>query len=74
MSKYDLLWQHIQNAGREALTLSFAEIEKIAGVAIDHSFLRYKKALRHYGYQVQKISLKKRFVTFNKVNQSEKEP
>ena len=33
---------------------------KIAGVPIDHSFLKYKKEMEDYGYQVGKISMKGR--------------
>ena len=51
-----------------AFELTFAEIEKIAGVPIDHSFLKYKKDLAAYGYQVGKISMKKQTVSFLKLN------
>ena len=44
MSKYD--------------KLSFEDIERIAGVPIDHSFLRYKRELEEYGWKVGKISMK----------------
>ena len=45
MSKYERLWEHIKKEDRDILLLSFEEIEKIAGVPIDHSFLNYKKEL-----------------------------
>lgn len=45
----------------------FAEIQEVAGIAIDHSFLNYKKELAQYGYQVGKISLKDKTVIFNKI-------
>ena len=64
MSKYDALWKYIQEQGKERFQLSFTEIEKIAGVPMDHSFLRYKKELHDYGYQVEKISIKKQVVIF----------
>ncbi len=67
MSKYDPLWEHIRNNDRDTLLLSFEEIEKIAGVAIDHSFLNYKKELLDHGYQVGKISLKNKAVIFIKI-------
>jgi hypothetical protein len=67
MSKYDPLWKHVQSDGRETFTLSFDEIGQIAGVAIDHSFLNYKKELLYYGYQVGKISLIMKTVVFEKV-------
>ncbi len=63
MSKYDTLWKYIQENGKESFRLSFAEIEKIAGVPIDHSFLTYKKELLNYGYKVEKISMKEQTVT-----------
>ncbi len=53
--------------GRESFKLSYAEIEKIAGIAIDHSFLSYKKELTEYGYKVGKISMKEQAVEFIKV-------
>ena len=68
MSKYQLLWEYVQKSGSASMKLSFDEIEKIAGIKIDHSFLNYKKELIQYGYQVGKISLKEQTVIFNKIN------
>jgi len=48
--------------------MTFAEIQNIAGIPIDHSFLKYKKELTEYGYEVGKISMKEQMVIFNKVN------
>ncbi len=45
MSKYDSLWKWIQKNGDDKFSLTYAEIEKIAGLPIDHSFLTYKKEL-----------------------------
>jgi hypothetical protein len=67
MSKYDRLWEHVKKEDKDILLLSFEEIEKIAGVAIDHSFLNYKKELIDQGYQVSKISLKNQTVIFIKI-------
>lgn len=39
----------------------------ILGFDINHSFLTYKKELKNYGYEVSKISMKEKTVTFNKV-------
>ena len=64
MSKYDPLWEYIQNRGEQTFKLTFEEIEKIAGVPIDHSFLKYKKELLEYGYEVGKISMKEQTVIF----------
>ena len=67
MSKYDALWDYIAKSNRDDLLLTFAEIGGIAGVAIDHSFLNYKKELAPFGYQVGKISLKNQTVRFLKI-------
>ena len=68
MSKYDALWAWIQDNGTGSFQLTFAEIEKIAGLPIDHSFLTYKKELTAYGYQVGKISMKAQTVAFQKLD------
>ncbi len=67
MSKYDSLWKHVQENGSQSLKLTFDEIQDIAGIPIDHSFLKYKKELTEYGYQVGKISMKEQTVIFNKL-------
>lgn len=66
MSKYDKLWNYINIQRSDNLTLSFDEIEIIAGTSIDHSFLNYKAELTQYGYEVHKISMKNRQVSFTK--------
>ncbi len=66
MSKYDSLWEYIQKDGNTTLKLTFEEIQKIAGIPIDHSFLNYKKELIEFGYQVGKISMKEQTVIFHK--------
>ena len=45
MSKYFPLWAYIQKSGAPQLTLIFDEIGQIAGVLLDHSFLKFKKEL-----------------------------
>ncbi|CDZ24310.1 hypothetical protein CCDG5_1195 [[Clostridium] cellulosi] len=67
MSKYDPLWNWIKENGTDNFKLTFAEIEQIAGIPIDHSFLNYKKELLKYGYKVGKISLKEQTVAFEKL-------
>ena len=64
MSKYDALWAYVQKDGSPTLKLTFEQIQEIAGIPIDHSFLKYKKELTDYGYQVGKISMKERTVIF----------
>lgn len=66
MSKYDALWAHVQKNGSPTLKLTFGQIQEIAGVSIDHSFLRYKEELTDYGYQVGKISMKEQTVVFQR--------
>lgn len=68
MSKYDLLWKHIKKNGGQLFKLSFDDIKRIAGIAIDHSFLNYKKELLEYGYEVKKISLKDKTVVFEMID------
>lgn len=68
MSKYDALWTYISAQGQDALTLRFSEIEKIAGVPVDHSFLTYKKELLSFGYKVGKISMKNETISFLKMD------
>ena len=64
MSKYDALWQYIQKSGKPQLTLTFDEIGRIAGLPLDHAFLRYKKELLLYGYAVGRISMNAQTVDF----------
>lgn len=68
MSKYDALWQYIEKNGEPSFKLSFDDIKNIAGIAIDYSFLNYKKELLRYGYEVKKISLKEKTVCFQKLS------
>ena len=67
MSKYDALLAWIRENGTDSFQLTFAEIEQIAGLPIDHSFLTYKKELMDYGYQVGKASMKEQTVFFQKL-------
>ena len=66
MSKYDALWAYVQKDGSLTLKLTFEQIQEIAGIPIDHSFLKCKKELMDYGYQVGKISMKERTVIFKR--------
>ena len=66
MSKYHALWVYIHESGKPQLILTFDEIGQIAGVPMDHSFLKYKKELCCYGYEVIKISMKAQTVLFAK--------
>ncbi len=68
MSKYDSLWEYVQKNGSPSFKLTFEEIQNIVEIPIDHSFLKYKKELTAYGYQVGKISMKEQTVIFNKID------
>ena len=67
MSKYNALWESIRERGQPRLTLSFDAVEELAGMPLDHSFLKYKKELIPFGYTVGKISMKEQTVTFSKI-------
>lgn len=68
MSKYHALWEYVQNNGNQTFKLAFDEILNIAGIPIDHSFLKYKRELTEYVYQVGKISINEQTVIFNKMD------
>jgi len=71
MSKYNSLWEYVQKNGSLSLKLTFDEIQNIAGIPIDHSFLKYKKELTEYGYEVGKISMKEETIIFNRIDKNE---
>lgn len=66
MSKYKPLWDYVRTQDAD-FVLTFDRIEEILGISIDHSFLTYKKELSKYGWQVNKISMKNRTVSFIKL-------
>ena len=72
MSKYDKLWRWISENGENSFKLTYEQIQEIAGVPLDQSFLRYKKELSDYGYKVVKISMKEKTVEFGKIEMTEK--
>ncbi len=67
MSKYEPLWKYLKENKKEIYKLSYEEIKSILGFDIDHSFLTYKKEAKEYGYEVGKISMKEKIITFNKI-------
>ena len=69
MSKYDALWKYVQNRQENSFKLTFDKIADVSGVPVDHSFLKYKKELLEYGYQVGKISMKGQMVIFSKIEE-----
>ncbi|OYS64179.1 hypothetical protein CBF93_00935 [Limosilactobacillus reuteri] len=50
-----------------AFELTCEQMGVIAGVPLDHSFLRYKKDFLNYGLKVEKISMKNQLVEFTKL-------
>ena len=66
MSKYEPLWKWIKENGQDSFKITYAEIENIAGVSIDHSFVSFKKELLEYGYRGGKISMIEQTVAFEK--------
>lgn len=67
MSKYVKLWNYLKSKNQDSYELSFEEIKNILGFDIDHSFLKYKKELLSYGYEVVKISMKNKKIIFKRV-------
>ena len=43
MSKYNALWEYVQKNEKESFRLTFEEIQKIAGIPIDHCFLKIQE-------------------------------
>ena len=68
MSKYNALWEYVRNNESNTFKLTFEEIEQITGIPMDHSFLKYKKELMEYGWQVGKISMKEQTVVFQRMD------
>ena len=67
MSKYPLLWQYIAKSTKDTFTLTFEQMEEIAKTPMDHSFLKYKKELKDFGWKTGKISMKNRTVAFERI-------
>lgn len=64
MSKYSKVLDYIKTQECDSLKLSYEEIEQIAGIPIDHSFLTFKKELLEFGWSVKKIYMKDKCVEF----------
>ena len=64
MSKFDKVWEYVSSRNKSPLILTFDEIQNIADMPIDHSFLKYKKELYDYGFAVDIISMKNKTVKF----------
>ena len=59
---------YVRNNESNTFKLTFEEIEQITGIPMDHSFLKYKKELMEYGWQVGKISMKEQTVVFQRMD------
>lgn len=66
MIKYDALWEYVKKSRSAFIKLMFDEIEGIAGVPTDHSFLKFKNNPSNYGHIVGKISMKNKAVILSK--------
>lgn len=66
MGKYTKLWEYLVQSNRDNLKLTFEEVEKISGSELNHSFLKCKKELLDYGYELKKISTKNKDIIFVK--------
>ena len=67
MSKYEPLWKYIKDNQKLEYKLTYEEIRNILGFDIDHSFLKYKKELLEYGYEIVKILIKEKYVLIHKI-------
>ena len=67
MSKYEPLWKYIKDNRKEEYKLTYEEIRSVLGFELDHSFLKYKKELLVYGYEIVKISIKEKYVLIHKI-------
>ena len=67
MSKYEPLWIYIKENNKIEYKLSYDEIKDILGFNIDYSFLKYKKELLEYDYEVSKISLESKTIFIKKI-------
>lgn len=67
MSKYEPLWKYIKDNKKEEYKLTYKEIRSVLGFDLDYSFLKYKKELLKYEYEVVKISIKEKYVLIHKI-------
>ena len=67
LSKYEPLWRFLSGDGSGCIQFSFERIDEILGFPLDHSFLNYKQEAEQFGYRVEKISLKEKWVRFVRI-------
>ena len=63
----DNMWKYIKDNEKAEYKIHYEEIRNILGFDIDHSFLKYKKELLEYGYEITKISIKEKYVLIHKI-------
>lgn len=68
MSKYEPLWNYLKEQDEEHFQLSYEQIKEILGFDLDHSFLTYKKEAGEYGYEVGKVFMKEKMISFHKIS------
>lgn len=71
MSKYEPLWRFLSGDGSGCIQFSFGRIDEILGFPIDHSFLHYKLEAEKYGYRVERISLKQKWIAISRIHELE---
>ena len=67
LSNYEPLWRFLFGDGSGCIQFSFERIEEILGFPWDHSFLNYKQEAEQFGYRVEKISFKGKWVRFVRI-------
>lgn len=67
MSKYEKLWNYIASTFSSKEVETFEQIKDILGFDIDHSFLKHKKELLAFGYEVIKTNMKEQTILFKEV-------
>lgn len=67
MSKYEPLGRFLSGDASGRIQFSFERIEEILGFPLDYSFLNYKQEAEKFGYRVEKISLKEKWVRFARI-------
>lgn len=64
MSKYQKLWNYLKDQSSSYVDLTFEQVELVAGIPLDHSFLSHKKELLEFGWNVKKVHMKEKLVEF----------
>jgi hypothetical protein len=54
--------------GSPLVKFTFEEIKEAVGLDIDHTFSTYRNEAVHFGYQVAKISMRRKYIIFLKLD------